>query len=148
MTDRQPAVEPPARPPSSPLPVPHSPDRVAARLLDLRSGQVSRVRRALAEDALDALLVPQVIRLLAWNDVAADALRALRTVAPRIVGQLVDSLVDADQQFAIRRRVSQLLGEARPPRALAGPVQGPPGSRFPGRFLRAPALACFRGRGS
>src|SRR5258706_8487912 len=143
MTDRQPAVEPPARPPTSPLPVPHSPDRVAARLLDLRSGQVSRVRRALAEDALDALLVPQVIRLLAWNDVAADALRALRTVAPRIVGQLVDSLVDADQQFAIRRRVSQVLGEAPSPRALAGLVQGLEDRRFEGRLSCARALVRF-----
>ncbi len=146
MTARQPALEPPARPPSSPLPVPHSPDRVAARLLDLRSGQVSRVRRALAEDALDALLVPQVIRLLAWNDVAADALRALRTVAPRIVGQLVDSLVDADQQFAIRRRVSQVLGEARSPRALAGLVQGLEDRRFEVRFSCARALVRLRDR--
>lgn len=146
LAPRRPAPEPPARPPSSPAAAPHPPDRVAARLMDLRSGEVSRVRRALAEDALDALLVPQVIRLLAWNDVAPDAMRALRAVAPRIVGQLVDSLVDAEQQFAIRRRLPHVLGEAPSPRTLAGLVQGLEDRRFEVRFSCARALTRLRDR--
>jgi hypothetical protein len=146
MAPQRPSPEPPARPPSSSPPVPHPPDRAAARLLDLRSGKASRVRRALVEDALDPLLVPQVIRLLAWNDVAADAMQALRAVGPRIVGQLVDSLVDLDQQFAIRRRVPHVLGEARSPRALAGLVQGLEDRRFEVRFSCARALVRLRDR--
>lgn len=136
------APEPPspARPPSPSQPAPHPADRLATRLMDLRSGEVSRVRRALAEEALDPLLVPQAIRLLAWNDVAADATQALRAVAPRIVGQLVDAMVDPDQPFAIRRRVPQVLGEARSPRALAGLVQGLEDRRFEVRFSCARAL--------
>ena len=146
MAPRRSPPEPPARPPSSPLPVPRLTDRVAARLLELRSGEASRVRRALAEDALDPLLVPQAIRLLAWDDVAPDAMQALRAVAPRIVGQLVDSLVDPEQEFAIRRRIPHVLGEAPSPRVLAGLVQGLEDRRFEVRFSCGRALARLRDR--
>src|SRR4029079_17107370 len=85
-------------------------DTVLARLAELRSGVPRRVAAALAVDLpFDPLLVPQAIRLLAWNE-AFDWSRAfLLRHAHRAVGQLVDALLDAEQDFAIRRRIQRIL---------------------------------------
>lgn len=82
--------EPPKPPtPAGPPPL----EGTLARLVELRSGDPARVRRALrAERSPDLLLVPQAISLLAWDEVGGDAIHALQGIAPRIAGQLGDAL--------------------------------------------------------
>jgi hypothetical protein len=96
-------------------------DTVLARLAELRSGAPRRVAAALAADLpFDPLLVPQAIRLLAWNEVFDWSRAFLLLHAHRAVGQLVDALLDPDQDFAIRRRIPRILAYTSSQRAVDG----------------------------
>jgi AAA family ATP:ADP antiporter len=99
-------------------------DPIVEVILALASADPMRARGALqAQRSLDPRLVPFVIPLLrAQQETSADALRALRTVAPRAVGQIVDALVDANQPLAVRRRLPQVLKGCADPRAIHGLV--------------------------
>jgi hypothetical protein len=116
-------------------------DPVVERLRTLRSGDPPAVRRALTEGALLPALVPQAISLLGWDEVYDDAVRALARTAPRIVGQLADSLLDPDEEFAIRRRIPRVLAEARNQRAVEALARGLDDKRFEVRFGCGRALA-------
>jgi hypothetical protein len=124
---------------SSPL------DPTLARILDLKSGEPERVRRALAAP-LEPSLVTYMIPLLAWDELAEDAIRALRGVATRATGQLLDALLDPDQEFAIRRRIPRALGDKAAPLAVQGLVLGLQDRRFEVRYQCGCALARIRDR--
>ncbi len=96
-------------------------DPVVQRILALRSKDRERILRVLREEpGLDPLLVPHVVPLLAWDLAAADAILALRKAAEESVGQLVDSLLDPRQDFAIRRRIARVLSICVSQRAVDG----------------------------
>jgi AAA family ATP:ADP antiporter len=115
------------------------------RLLDLRSGDPERVRKALqAAEELDELWVPQIIRLLAWGEVSEDAVRRLSPVASSITGQLVDALTDSNQEFAIRRRIPRVLSACSTQRAADGLVEGLSDKRFEVRLQCGRALVRMR----
>lgn len=101
-----------------------SEDTPGAALDDLQSGDSSRVRRRLSEGELVPELVPAVIALLGTDDHSREALKALRQVGPRIVGQLVDVLLDRDRDVVVRRRVPRVLETVADPRAIAGLSDG------------------------
>lgn len=124
---------------ASPAPMATS-DPVLARIAALRSGVEADVRRALKGAELSPELVPWAIRLLAWDEVAADAARALRAVAARHTGALADALLDPDEAFAVRRRVADLLAVAEPKRAAAALLEGLSDVRFETRYRCAHAL--------
>jgi hypothetical protein len=116
-------------------------DPVLQRLADLRSGNADLVRRTLSSvDHLDAIFVPQVIVLVAWDEIAPDAMRVLRAGVGQIVGQLLDGLLDKDADFAIRRRIPRVLAHSDDPRAVQGLIRGLDDSRFEVRFQCARAL--------
>lgn len=117
-------------------------DLVAEQLHVLRSGSPAQARAALmATNPLDATLVPQAIRLLARNDVARDATAALKSVAARHVGQLVDALLDPDSDIAVRRRIPRVLATCPTPRAVDGLTRGLADDRFEVRYRCGRALA-------
>jgi hypothetical protein len=114
------------------------------QILALRSRDPERVRRALKGDQpLLPALVPHVIPLLAWDPVANDAVEALRRVADRHIGELVDALVDPDQDFAIRRRLPRILAHCSSQRAADGLVLGLDDMRFEVRYQCARSLAAI-----
>jgi len=116
-------------------------DRFFQRVLDLHSGDPGRARRALLESGpIDRAIAPHVIPLLAWEPVADAALQALRPAALQIVGQLVDSLLDPEEDFAIRRRIPRLLSDCPSPVAVEGLLQGLLDRRFEVRFRCGRAL--------
>ncbi len=122
-------------------------DPLVARTADLRSGDVTRVRRVLdAATPLDPLLAPHVIRLLAWDDVSRDAARVLRAIAPAITGQLVDALLDPDEEFAVRRRIPRALLGSASGHAVDGLLAGLQDRRFEVRFECGRALARVKDR--
>jgi hypothetical protein len=135
------AVEPPA--PSIPPP---AVDPMVERIGALRSGDATRVRRALAEAPLTPMMVPHAIPLLAWDEVAPEALAALRGVAAENVGQLVDALLSQKEEFAVRRRVPRALEVASGPRVIEGLLHGLDDPRFEVRYRCGRALARIRGR--
>jgi len=79
--------------------------------------------------------------LLAWDEVVRDALRALRTVASQITGQLVDHLVDRDEEFSVRRRVPLVLASCASERAVDGLFRGLEDPRFEVRYRCGRALS-------
>lgn len=124
----------------SPSPEEPALDEETRRRLDLRSGDAARVRRALAAP-LTRALVPDVILLLAWDELAPDATRALRKLGTRIAGQLVDVLIDAQEEFAIRRRIPAVLAASHSGLAVRGLWLGLSDARFEVRFRCGLALA-------
>ena len=132
-------AEAPARRPSSPSMA--TLDHDIQRLTAIRSRDVTEVQEALAQGPLELVHVPQAIALLAWNDVAVEAIRALRRVAGRNVGQLVDHLLDPDEEFAIRRRLPLILAMSPSDRTVDGLLRGLGDSRFEVRYRCGRALS-------
>jgi hypothetical protein len=114
-------------------------DPVIERLLDLRAVNAEKVRAALAEP-VQATWVPQIISLLAWDEVREAARTALAKSGPAITGQLTDALLDPTQDFAIRRRIPKVLAAWDSARAVDGLMQGLADTRFEVRFQCARAL--------
>jgi hypothetical protein len=103
--------EPTRRGPSSPAAgSPPAADPTARREAALASGRSDEVRAALREGPLPPSLIPRAVSLLAWDDVARDAIEALRSIPDAALGPLVAALVDPENDFAIRRRVPLVLG--------------------------------------
>jgi hypothetical protein len=94
---------------------------VLSGIADLRSGRPERVRRVLRDrETPDAALVPHLIPLLARSDLYLDVLRALRRLAPRVTGQLLDALLDPATELPVRRRLPRVLKACANQRALDG----------------------------
>lgn len=110
------------------------------RVRELRSGDPERVRKALDAGPIDRALAPHVIPLLAWETVAEAAGQALRAASDPIAGQLVDSLLDPEEEFAIRRRIPRLLCDRASSVAVEGLLQGLLDRRFEVRFRCGRAL--------
>ena len=87
----------------------------------MRSGDADRVRQVLQRRTpLLPSLVPAAIRLLEWDAVADDAVRALRRVAERRVGELIDALTDPQTSFEVRRRLARVFSVCSSQRAADG----------------------------
>jgi ATP:ADP antiporter, AAA family len=144
-------------PPSHPLPVEDTPrgfapvlernpaarnqDMSLTRLAELRSGMAERVRDVLRSTApFDPILAAQVIRLLAWNDVTEDARAYLVNAGHRVLGQLTDTLIDPDQDAAVRRRIPRILARSETQRAVEGLLEALADPRFEIRFQVSRAL--------
>lgn len=101
----------------------------------LRSRDLENVLRVLRQGSgLTASLVPHVIPLLAWDDVANDAMRALRTVAEERIGELTDALLDPNEEFAVRRRLARVFSVCVSQRAADGLLLGLEDLRFEVRY--------------
>jgi AAA family ATP:ADP antiporter len=124
----------------APMPEVGPADPTMARIMELRSGDRGRVRAALEAGALVPALVPNVIPLLAWDEVARSAADALRGIAPAIVGQLLDALLDPEQEFSVRRRIPGILISAPTDRTVDGLLQGLQDKRFEVRYRAGRAL--------
>jgi hypothetical protein len=120
-------------------------DPMAQQIQSLRSGDPDIVRQNLDEN-LSPAFAASVIPLLGWDEVAAEAVRALRKMGPRITGQLIDVLLDANEDFAVRRRVPRVLSDFNSQRAVDGLIEGLSANRFEIRFRSAQALAKIKMR--
>jgi len=98
-------------------------DVLAARTAALLSGDVLRIRSVLQEPSFDPRLAPHAIVLLANDTVQKDAVRALRTIAGRITGQLTDALLDRAVPPHVRRRVARVMSTCTSQRAVDGLVE-------------------------
>jgi hypothetical protein len=117
-------------------------DPLQAAIADLRAPDRSRILRALPRDRdPEPALVPFLIPLLARDDVGPETLKALRRIAPRVTGQLLDALLDPEQDPVIRRRVPRVLVAAPGPRAAEGLLRGLDDPEFEVRHRCALALS-------
>lgn len=116
-------------------------DTLVRRLLELRSGDPDRVLSALRQPPnLPIEAAPAVVQLLAWDRVSQHVIAALRPLAPRITGLLLDALLDPDQEFASRRRLPRIVAYGDPARAAAGLLRALGDRRFEVRFQCGRAL--------
>jgi hypothetical protein len=110
-------------------------------LADLRSGDAALVRRRLTGlNVWEPLAAPQILRLLAWDEVSNEAREALVRAGGKVAGQLTDALLDADQDFAIRRRIPRILARCDSQRAFDGLMAALADPRFEIRFQSSRAL--------
>lgn len=124
-----------------PLPTTIELDSVVEKLRELRSGDVRRVLNVIRRTkTLDTILAPQIISLLAWDEVSAEARQLLHRDADRHVGLLVDFLLDEEVDFTIRRRLPRVLAVTLSQRALDGLMEGLKDKRFEVRFQCGRAL--------
>ena len=116
-------------------------DPVLAEIHALRSNDSATIRRVLKRDkGLPAALVPHVIPLLAWDDLAPDCVRALRSVAEERVGALIDALLDPNQPFVVRRRLARVFFVCVSQRAADGLLLGLEDGSFEVRFQSGRSL--------
>lgn len=116
-------------------------DPLAARLADLRSRDLIRVRYALADGPLPPSLVEHAIPLLAWDEAAPAVSAALSSVADASLSTLAASLLSPDEEFAVRRRLPRVLQNSRSPEALAALLSALDDRRFEVRYHAGRALA-------
>jgi len=96
-------------------------DQVIHDIAELRSRDRLRVVRVLGRDeGLSPALVPHVIPLLAWDQVAEHATFALQKIVEEHVGQFVDAMLDPNQDFAVRRRLARAFSVCVSQRAVDG----------------------------
>jgi hypothetical protein len=89
-------------------------DADVLQIVALQSGDPDRIRRVLdPANTVSPAILPLVISLLAVGPVAHHAMHALRRVADRYPGALVDALVDPRHPTAVRRRVARVLSAGR-----------------------------------
>jgi hypothetical protein len=116
----RPAREPtPPRSTAAPARAKRDPNRIADSVVDLRSRDPARVRRALAA-GLTPELAACAIDLVARDDVGRDAVAALTAVARRCTGMLVDALLDQERDATVRRRLPAVLLAGEPSLAAWG----------------------------
>jgi ATP:ADP antiporter, AAA family len=111
----------------------------------LRSGDPQRIRGALqGMGSPDPGHTHLLVALLERDDVYPQVISALQRIAPRVTGQLVDALVDAEQPARVRRRVPRVLKGCATPRAVDGLLLGLLDPDFAVRRASGATLAWIR----
>lgn len=117
------------------------PSVASERAVAFLSGDPERTVEALRAGPLEPELVSLVVPLLG-NDATAEAAGdALRSVAARVPGQLVDALLDPALPQKLRRRLPRVLRSAPHPRAVRGLAEA---LLDPDRELRLRATLALR----
>jgi ATP:ADP antiporter, AAA family len=109
----------------------------------VHQGNAEGVRAALALHPLADEEIETAIELLAWNDVAPDAIRALSRVAGAHSDVLLQHLLDPDEDFAIRRRLVNALASSRTLQVFNGLVEALNDQRFEVRYRAGRALSAM-----
>jgi hypothetical protein len=132
-------TEPPPRP-ATPTQVPETSLTQA-----IRGGRASEVRDALAQGPLTPDQIETTIELLAWDAVAPQVIGALSRVAHEHLGILLRHLLDPEEDFAIRRRLVNVLAESRSVEAFEGLFGALDDRRFEVRYRAGRALSRMAG---
>ena len=119
-----------------------SADPEIASLAELRSGNPKRIHAELAQSrVITPMMAAQLTTLLAWDEVSGWASRSLAKAAPSITGQLVDRMLDPEEDFAVRRRIPQILSTCPTRRAIDGLMAALSDERFEVRYQSARAMS-------
>src|SRR5262249_7433981 len=90
-------------------PPPPPADPVVAALVELRSGDLLRIRAALPHLPRDPLVIGALVPLLARDNLVKMIVSALGTFGARAAGELVSVLLDPATPDVVRRRVPLAL---------------------------------------
>ncbi len=128
-------------PPAPVAPPAPSADPALQAVADLRSGDPARARRALGAAPFGPEIAAHALPLLARDDLALEAARALREAAPRCVGLLLDALLDPETPAPLRRALPPLLRGLASQRAVDGLTEALACDDFLVRYRAAVSLS-------
>jgi AAA family ATP:ADP antiporter len=128
-----------------PTPVPSPSPSTSSLQQAFASGKVEEIERALATEPITPDLIEPAIELLAWDEAAPHAIRALRVVARSETAAFVRHLLDPAEDFAIRRRLVTVLAASRRSEAFEGLFEAMRDRRFEVRYRAARALSYLAG---
>jgi AAA family ATP:ADP antiporter len=111
----------------------------------IRSGQPDAVRLILAAKPVEPEELESVIELLAWDAVAPDAIRCLTLAARHHTAVLLRHLLDPEEDFAVRRRLVNVLAPSRSPQVFEGLFRALSDRRFEVRYRAGRALSRMSG---
>jgi AAA family ATP:ADP antiporter len=111
----------------------------------IQSGKASEIREALGSQPLAADQVESAIELLAWDAVAPSVIRSLSGVARTRSDVLLRHLLDPDEDFAIRRRLVNVLAACRSTEVFEGLFQALHDRRFEVRYRAGRVLSRMAG---
>jgi hypothetical protein len=120
--------------------VPSTNTTPADRRRALADPRAETVRAALRAGPITTELLDPAIALLAWDEIAPEAIRALRDSAGDHISGLVSHLLDPDEDFAIRRRLVSVLTDQPAAEAIDGLVRALDDRRFEVRYRAGRAL--------
>jgi hypothetical protein len=92
--------------------------------------------------------VDGTVSLLAWDEASPRAIQALIPVAKSDPDLLLKHMLDPDEDFAIRRRLVRVMGEAPGPIAFEGLMRALEDQRFEVRYRAGRALARMLQKGN
>ncbi|MEO6771946.1 MAG: hypothetical protein ABI467_02865 [Kofleriaceae bacterium] len=127
-----------------PAAAPNDTERLSRLIRELRSGDVRRVRAVLA-NPLPAEVGRIAIELVggADDEIARLAIDALRVIAPRCTGALIDALLDAERDDRLRRRLPAIIAMGLPDLAAWGLWRGMSDPSFEVRYRCSTVLAAL-----
>jgi AAA family ATP:ADP antiporter len=111
----------------------------------VHGGNSAEVREALARHPLTPDQIETAIELLAWDAVAPAAIQSLSDAASTRTDLLLQHLLDPDEDFAIRRRLVNVLASSRTPQVFDGLVRALDDRRFEVRYRAGRALSHMAG---
>ncbi len=100
----------------------------------LSASDPAAVRAALGGEVLRPDQIDQVVSLLAWDELAPDAIRSLRRVPPEETPRLLQHLLDPREDFAVRRRLIPVLAERPSQEVFDGMMGALNDARFEVRY--------------
>ena len=124
------------------LPAPKATDATLELLRKLRSGRKELVLEAIhTVQTPEPLIATQLVRLLAWDEVADVARETISGNCNHLCGLLIDHLTNTEGAlFAVRRRIPRILARSDSQMAVYGLLEGLHDSRFEVRFQCSRAL--------
>ncbi len=140
---RFPSTAVPEPPPSHPVVAADQPTSRLRRAIE--SGNRPEIHQALAAAELTRDEIEATIELLAWDEVAPQAIRRLREVARNETAVFLRHLLDPEEDFAIRRRLVTVLTASRSPETIEGLFEAMHDRRFEVRYRSARALSFLTG---
>jgi hypothetical protein len=123
-------------------------DPVVAVIEDLRSGDLARVRHALAAPPTDPLVIGALVPLLARKEILKQVVAALTAGGARHAGQLADALLDPTTPEIVRRRLPLVLKSCGSSLARDGLQQALAASGFEVRLRCGLALMALTDKSS
>jgi hypothetical protein len=107
----------------------------------IQGGEADEVRRVLGQRPLDEDQIETTIELLAWDAVAPSAIQSLGGVAASRLDVLLKHLLDPEEDFAIRRRLVNVLAACRNVPVFEGLMQALADRRFEVRYRAGRVLS-------
>lgn len=99
-------------------------DSILNTIHDLRSNDIARMRSAITGNRPHPLLVPYVIPLLGYEELAQEAQFYLSSIATGIEGQLADAMLNPGYLNSVHLRLAEVLEQRGTQRALDGLLSG------------------------